>query len=935
MRGKFALLLLSLLAFAPTAKAARTVAPTARPTAVPAIGYSTRTLPNGLRIYAIRDPSSPTVSLHAWYNVGSRDDPRGRTGFAHLFEHLMFRTTRNIPQGISAYLVSIGGTFNASTLFDYTTYYMSAPSNQLQPLLWVEGERLRNLVIDDAGFHAERGVVEEELRQRILAAPYGRILYTLLPAFTFTNHPYARPIGGSIAELESATLADVRAFHEAYYRPDNAIMVIAGNFDPAELDRWEDLYLGSIPRPTAWIPRDVRTEVKGAGPRTVDAYAPNVPLPAVIFSWRAPPATDPDRSGMDLIEAYLTHGPSARLRRALVDQRQIASSVSSYLLPARDGHAFALVETMAEGHNVAEGAAALNAEVARLRDQPVGAEELAAARNALLGEALSERETAQGRAFNLGDGATLTGDPHADDNRLATIARLTPADVQRIARRWLGPNTQVTIRYQNESARPAGYTGDRDGADTHDMGTIVPPASRPPVTIASDADRQQPPAAGPDRPRALPETAERRLPNGMRVIVAHSTDVPLATLELVVAGGDAADPHGKAGLDDLLAALAARGTDDLDATAFAQRIGVLGGSLAAASDPDATTVTTTVPLANAEAAGRLLAAAAMTPRLDAEDIDRVRRQQADALKVLARQPMQAAMRLAPAMTLGGDYGSVPTPASLAAITPADLVEVHRTEWRPERATLVITGAMTPAQGFALAENLFGTWHGTGPAAPAATPRVAPGDPRVLVLDMPNAGQTAVVAAVPAVGRSDPAWPALRIANARLGLGWASFLSKEIRQRRGLSYGAGSLTDVRRGGALILAATSTRNESAPEVVGLVLEQFRRLGTEAPSEADVAERASYLGIIAGLEIEHSAGLADYLAGFVASGSDLDAARAEMGAAETVPPAAVLAAAAADADPEHATIIVAGDARQWIDALRKRFPHLERISFEGAVE
>ena len=217
---------------------------------VPALRYTARTLPNGARVFAIRDPSSSTASINVWYNVGQRDDPRGRGGFAHLFEHLMFRTTRNLPQGVSPFITSVGGSTNASTHFDYTNYYITAPANQLEALVWLEGERLRNLVIDEPSFRAERDVVKEELRQRIFAQPYGRILYTLLPAFTYTTHPYARPIGGTIADLDQATLADVRAFHEAYYRPDNAIFFISGNFDQARLDAWVDRYLGSIALPS-------------------------------------------------------------------------------------------------------------------------------------------------------------------------------------------------------------------------------------------------------------------------------------------------------------------------------------------------------------------------------------------------------------------------------------------------------------------------------------------------------------------------------------------------------------------------------------------------------------------------------------------------------------------------------------------------------------
>ena len=206
-------LFFGMLALSAAAQAERTaVAATA--ISVPKLAFTQRTLANGARIFALRDSAAPTVTVAIWYNVGQRDDPRGRGGFAHLFEHLMFKSTRNIADGVMPFVSALGGQTNASTLLDYTDYYVTAPANRLEPLLWMEGERLRNLVVDDTAFSSERKVVQEELRQRILAQPYGRILYTLLPAFTFDAHPYRRPIGGTIEDLDSATLADVRAFHE-------------------------------------------------------------------------------------------------------------------------------------------------------------------------------------------------------------------------------------------------------------------------------------------------------------------------------------------------------------------------------------------------------------------------------------------------------------------------------------------------------------------------------------------------------------------------------------------------------------------------------------------------------------------------------------------------------------------------------------------------
>ncbi|WP_129791495.1 pitrilysin family protein [Sphingosinicella sp. CPCC 101087] len=900
---------------------------------VPPLEHRARVLQNGARIFTIRDTASPTASVNVWYDVGQRDDPRARGGFAHLFEHLMFKTTRNLPQGVTPFVTELGGTTNASTLFDFTAYYVTAPADRLEALLWMEGERLRNLVIDEASFRSERDVVKEELRQRIFAQPYGRILYTLIPAFTFTTHPYVRPIGGTAADLDQATLADVRAFHEAYYRPDNAVFVISGNFDPDQVDAWVDRYIGSVERPDRPIPRDERTETASPGARVVDAYAPNVPLPAIVFSWRAPAADDPDAPGMALIEALLTRGSGARLRRRLVDELGLASNISAFNLPARDGHAFALVLTLAQGRELAEAEAAFAAEIARLREQPVGAAELRAVKNAMFGDALSRRETARGRAFELGGGVILDGDPHYEDRRLAAIRDLTPADLQRIARLRLDDARRVTIRYQDESVRPAGYAGDAP-PDVTAMGTLVPPATRPPVTIAAEAERQAPPPAGVAAPRTPPMLAERRLDNGLRVIAARSTDVPLVTLKLVIAGGDAADPPGKAGLADLLAAVSLRGAGGRDAAAIAEEIAALGGAISSSADPDATILTVSVPAANALPAGRLLADVAIRPDLPEAEIERVRRQQVDVLAVAARQPMQAALRALPAaMFPGSRYGVVPTVTTLSAIGRAELEAVHRLTWGPANATLIVSGGLAPDQAFALAQALFGDWSATaGPPSPA-TP-VGAAEPQVLVVDLPGAGQTAVLAAMRAAGRESPEWRALQVANARLGGGRLGWLGEEIRVRRGLSYGAGSLVDVRRDATLVIAATQTRNDAAPEVAGLILEQVRRLGAEPISAADLAERSAFLDNSLASQTEQAEGLAAYLASLVAAGAPLDAARIELSGEASADAGQVSAVVARYLRPETATLILAGDSRQWIDALRRLYPRLRLVTVEGGA-
>ncbi|QCB55625.1 insulinase family protein [Sphingopyxis sp. PAMC25046] len=922
------LLAASPLSFASVAAAeSETTAP--RLLEVPRLDFTKRVLANGATLYAIRDTGTATVSINIWYDVGQRDDPPGRGGFAHLFEHLMFKTTRNLPGGVLEAVNAMGGNSNASTLFDYTDYYITAPANQLEGMLWLEGERMRNLVIDEKSFHSERDVVKEELRQRILSKPYGRILYMLLPAFTFDGHPYARPIGGTIADLDQAKLADVQAFHEAYYRPDNAVFVVSGNFDPAKLDVWADRYLGSIPRPDRAIPRDP-AKGRPVVARTIDAYAPNVPLPAVAFAWRAPFAADADAAGIDLIEAVLTRGAASRLRRYLVDEKGVASEITSYNLPARDGHAFALVVTLAEGREIADADAALGAEIARLRDTPLAAEELDAVKNGLFGDALARRETARGRAYELGGGAALTSDPGLADARLDAIRRMTPAAVQRVAKKWLDDGKRVTLRYRDESQRPPGYAGDAS-PDVSKMGPTIPPASQPPVAIASEGAREARPEPAEAVPSALPTLAERRLTNGLRVVVAQSSKVPLASVRLVIDGGDAADPAGQAGRGDIAAALALKGAGGRSAERIASEIAALGGTIGAGSDADATVFSVNAPTANIEAAARILADVATRPDFAADALDGVRSQQLSAIAVATKQPMQTALRALPAALFGkAPYGAVPTATSLGAVTQDDVAAAQRETWIPNAATLIVTGALTPDAAFALAERSFGSWKAG--KAPTATPRgTVSTSPHVVAVDMPGVAQAAVIVALPTAGRRDADWPSLRIANAALGGGFQGWLTQEIRVKRGLTYGAGSLLDSRRDAAYLMAVTQTKTASANEVVGLILDQIGRFGREPVDAGRAGERATYLANGLSGQNERAAGLADYLVTLISSGAALDTLAAERSPLAPSPER-IAAAIEAHLRADQATIVVAGDSKQWVGALRERFPTLELVDIDG---
>jgi zinc protease len=898
------------------------------PSKVPPIVYKQRTLANGLQVYESLDRTTPNVTVQMWYGVGSKNDPVGRSGFAHLFEHLMFKATRDLPaESFDRLTEDVGGLNNASTANDYTNYYEVVPANHLQRLIWAEAERMGTLVVDEANFKSERQVVEEELRQRVLAAPYGRLFTLDLPQATYTTHPYHRPGIGSIDELDAATLDDVRAFHETYYRPDNAALIVVGNYDEAQLNAWVDKYFGALKNPTKPIPRVTAVEPPRTKPGVYDAYGPNVPLPAVAITWLSVKASDPDAPALKVLDQLLSGGKSSRLYDALVYEKQIAAEVYSNAdLPAQPGN-FAVGAIMASGHSIDEGEKALLAEVQRLRDAPPTAAELDSAKNQLIAGKLRERETIDGRGFALGYALRIDGDAAKANTELADLQAVTAADVQRVAKKYLDPNLRMTIRYRPESARPKGEAPVRPPEPPKTVTTYTGPV----FTLAPEGQRQAPPPVGPPVAPVLPKPAEKTLANGLRVIVARSSDLPLVSANLTIKTGGWADPAGLSGVADMTADMLTEGTKTRSARDIARQSEALGANLESSAGLEASSVALNVMPDKLAAGMTIMADVTRNPAFAAEELDRDRAQTLDGLRVAYQEPGQvSAYAAAPVVFAGTPFGHVPngTPGSIARVKPADLSAMHAAWYRPDNAILVMTGDITPEQGFALAEQAFGSWaKPVTPLAPA--PTITPQmKPRAIVIDLPGTGQAAVNLAKPSIARNDPDYYSGIVANTLLGGGYSSRLNLEIRVKRGLSYGASSALSANRTTGSFRAAAQTKNETAPQVLDLIVEQMKALGTAPASTDELNARKSNLIGSFGRNLATTGGLANTLGALALYGVPLDEITRYTSRVEAVTPAQVQAFAARVLDPAKASVIIAGDAKTFAAALKAKRPDVEVI-------
>lgn len=432
----------------------------AEPLRLPTLAPRRRRLPNGLDVVLLPDAAGSgagTVAVQVWYRVGGQDDPPGRSGFAHLFEHMMFKRTRHLAdEAFDRLTEDVGGHNNAFTTEDATAYLNVVPSHHLERLLWAEAERMAHLQVDEANFRSERAVVQAEFRQRVQADPYGPLFHGLAPAL-WQVHPYRRPVIGRIEDLDAATLDDVRRFHATYYRPDNATLIVAGGFDAAQAEHWITHHFGPLAAPPQPVPRVTAREPRRLRDDRVVLTAPAVPAPAVALLWLGPAARDGDAAALRVAAALLGDGDSSRLALALVERERLAQSAGF----SADLHADAgLLSAWAIAAQPTTGstAARIEARLRRLEDAllrelhrlahgtlPIG--ELDKVRTRLLTDALVARQTPEGRALALGWAVVQHGDPAGADAELARLQTVRAEDVQRVLRRHLLAQHRVALHY--------------------------------------------------------------------------------------------------------------------------------------------------------------------------------------------------------------------------------------------------------------------------------------------------------------------------------------------------------------------------------------------------------------------------------------------------------------------------------------------------------
>ena len=410
----------------------------------PRFQYSISTMPNGLTLVLSEDHSTPIVHLQIWYHVGSKNERVGRTGFAHLFEHMMFKGSKNVdPEDHTSILASFGGQSNAYTTDDETVFWETVPSQYLPLTMWMEADRMASLRIDKDTFIHEREVVKEERRMRVDNQPYGRLI-EIIYENAFTTHPYNHPTIGSMQDLEAASIDDVRDFYTTYYVPENATVVVVGDFDTAQAEELATRYFGRVPKAERPVPRDIPREPPQTEERRVTLRAP-WPLPAVVVAHHVTFDGHPDSYPLHIASKVLSDGQTSRIQQSLVYDKQIAVSAFGAANLIEDPNLFYAVAIVQPGHTPEEAADALIAELDRLKVEPISEHELQRTKNQFARDYVLGRESNQQKALQLGHAVVVHHDIATADGEFDILQNTTAADVQRVARTYFTPENRIVL----------------------------------------------------------------------------------------------------------------------------------------------------------------------------------------------------------------------------------------------------------------------------------------------------------------------------------------------------------------------------------------------------------------------------------------------------------------------------------------------------------
>ncbi len=809
-------LVLLLVAVVSTAAPLAAAAP-ASPVAVE-IPYQKFVLDNGLTLLVHEDHKAPIVAVNVWYHVGSKNEKTGKTGFAHLFEHLMFNGSENFDDDYFKAIDSVGATdVNGTTNEDRTNYFQNVPTSALDRVLFVESDRMGHLLgaVNQDKLDEQIGVVQNEKRQ-YENEPYS-VAYELTTKATFPpGHPYSWTVIGSMEDLAAASLEDVHEWFKSYYGAANAVIVIAGDVDAATAKAKVEQYFGDVPpgppvaRFDQWVAR--REGIKR------QQVEDRVPQARLYKTWNVPGFGTAEVDHLDLLSDVLAAGKSSRLFKRLVYDDRIASDVSASIDDRELASLFSIEVTVVPGGDLAAVEKAVDEELARLLAEGPTAAEVERAANRQLAAFVRGAERIGGfggKSDVLARCQVYVGDPDCWRQRLARVQAATPADLAKVGRDWLSDGQYVL--------------------------EVLPYAERKPAE--SGVDRAHLPEPGEAPQPAFPKLQRAELANGLDLVVVERHGVPLVRLSLLVDSGYAADQMGREGTAAFAAAMLDEGTSSRSSLEISDQVAALGATLESGADLDALEVSMTALEANLAPSLELFADVALNPAFPAAEVERLRAERTAAIQREKASPIGIALRTLPKLIFGDGHAYATsftgsgTEASLAALTRDELVRFHQTWFKPNNATLVVVGDTSMAELRPRLERLFGGWQrGDVPQLNIAPVENRPAE--VYLVDRPGSIQSVILAGHVVAPKANPREQELQAANEILGGGFTSRVNMNLREDKGWAYGAGTFVpDTAAQRPLILWAPVQSDQTGPAMQEVLAELRGMQSGEPATEAEL--------------------------------------------------------------------------------------------------
>ncbi len=808
------------------------------------------TLPNGMRVILHEDHSLPVASVNIWFYVGAKDEPDRRSGFAHLFEHLMFMGTERVPRGqFDTIMEGGGGSNNASTSSDRTNYFESGPANLLPTLLYLEADRLEDLgrTMTKEKVDIQRDVVKNERRQTTENVPYGKAEEAIGRLMYPKGHPYSTSVIGSMADLDNASVKDVQDFFATYYVPNNASLVVAGDFKPADIKPTIEKLFGTLPRQND-VPRKFPVSIPPIGIKRV-TFVDSVPAAKSKMVWHSPAWYQAGDAEMDLVGQLLSNGITSKLYQRLVTEKKLASEVSASQDSQLLGSLFTVEATLAKGSSQGALEAEMDKVLEEFLRQAPKPQELKRITAQLEFGSLTELQSIMRKADKLNEYEFIYGEPNSFKRDLDRFRTATPSGILKVAQKTLDMGNRLILRVVLEMAKVEPN----------------PRTERP--TIGT------PPAFAPEMPK------EFALSNGMKVFYFSRPELPVMSLIASFPAGAATDPNGKFGRAALTAVMLSQGAGTRSASDFSDAMDRLGANFSASASVMTTQASLDVISANFVPALELYADALIRPRFDTKEWERVQRLTIEEFAQERNRADSVARKVSMREFFGvaHPYGR-PTSgdeSSVAALKLEDFRAASQTILRPETSAIFVAGSLDQKTVQAQLEKALGGWKSNAvPPTAADFSEPAHDKLRVVIVDRPKAVQTVVSFIMPSPAYISPNRTDLEGISNVLGGGFTSRLNQNLREDKGYTYGAGSSFTFTPHVGYFSARAAVRADVTGASLREFLKEFAKIRTGDISEPDVVKASATMRTAAIEGIESLRGLISTAASLYAKGRPFSA-------------------------------------------------------------